>query len=70
MAVFVKVSDHQDISRLLDQVRGKLAQARDLLETISALKKQEDEEIGQWHRELEDVEERLNNVDRALTEHS
>lgn len=66
--VFVKVEEYKAIRDLMDAIRQKLAQARDLLAKVNEFKQQEDQQIESWQRDLEDVEERLSSVDKTLLE--
>jgi hypothetical protein len=66
--VFVKVEEYKAIRELLDSIKQRLSQARELLSRVNELKQQEDAQIETWARDLEDVEERLSSVDRALLE--
>lgn len=66
--VFVKVENYKDISKLMEKVRQKLGEAKELMKKIGALKRQEEDEINTWAREIADVEDRIDAVDRALTQ--
>jgi transcription termination factor NusB len=66
--VFVKVEEYKAIRELLDSIKQRLSQARELLSRVNELKQQVDAQIETWARDLEDVEERLSSVDRALLE--
>jgi tetrahydromethanopterin S-methyltransferase subunit G len=64
--VFVKVDDYNAILQLMDTIKQRLNQARTLLTRIGELKQQEDAQLENWKRDLDDVEERLSSVDRSL----
>jgi phage host-nuclease inhibitor protein Gam len=68
--VFVKIDEYKDIADIMTLMREKLRQAKFLLDKIAELKAQEDAELATWAKELEDVEERVGNVDKALSEPS
>lgn len=66
--VFVKVDEYKSILELLDAIKQRLSQARQLLARVNELKQQEDQQIATWSRDIEDVEERIASVDKSLLE--
>lgn len=66
--VFVKIEDYKDIVDLLALIKDRLKQAKFLLDKVKEIKDQEDAEIRTWAKELDDVDIRINEVDRALFE--
>jgi len=66
--VFVKLEDYKDVIDLMSLMKEKLRQARFLLDKINELKNQEEAELQSWQRELEDVEQRVSEINRALFE--
>ena len=68
MTVFVKIDEYKDIMDLVNLMRSKIQQARYVLNRIAELKKQEDDELEAWSSELDNVEERIDIIDKRLTE--
>lgn len=66
--VFVKVDEYKDIADVISLMREKIHQAKDVLDKIADLKAKEDEELAQWAKELEEVEQRVMRIDRTLVE--
>ena len=66
--VFVKIEDYKDITEIMTLVKEKLDQARFLLNKINELKRQEDAELSNWTRELDEVTKRVYEIDRMLLE--
>lgn len=66
--VFVKLDEYKDLTDIVSLIKSKLKQARYLLNRITELKKHEDEEIEAWSSEIENVEDRVDSIDRTLTE--
>ena len=66
--VFVKIDDYKDISEIMTLIKEKLDQARFLLNKINEIKKQEDAEISNWTKELDEVTQRIYEIDHALVE--
>ena len=66
--VFVKIEDYKDIVDLLSLIKDRLKQASFLLDKIKEIKDQEEAEITAWTNEVNDVRQRIHDVDRALFE--
>jgi chromosome segregation ATPase len=66
MAVYVKIEAYKDMIDVLSLTKSKLRQARDILERIAELKAKEDERLDTWLKELDDVEAKLEDIDRRL----
>ena len=67
-SVFIKIDEYRHVMDTLAQTRDKLQQARQLLDKLTDIKNQEDTELANWSKELEDVEQKVNDVDKALVE--
>ena len=68
MPVFVKIEDYQNIVDILRITQDKLKKAKALMERINELKEQEDSEINSWSQELEDIDQRLDDINKTLLE--
>ncbi len=66
--VFVKIEDYKDILDIITLLKQKLKQARTILYQINELKSLEDVELSKWTRELEDIDDRINSIDKSLFE--
>ncbi len=66
--VFVKVEEYRAIRDLLDAIKQRLSQARELLSKVNELKQQEDQQVEAWAHDIDDVEERLSSIDKSLLE--
>jgi len=67
-AVFVRIDDYKDVIEIMSLVRNKLEEAKHTINEINVLKNKEDGEIDLWTNELEDVERKLEYVDKTLFE--
>jgi len=65
-SVFVKVESYQDINDLMTVIKERLNVARDLLGQLAELKRQEDQELESWRSDLDDVFQKLREVDEVL----
>lgn len=66
--VYVKVDEYKDIADIMSLMREKVSQARELLDKVAELKRQEDAELATWIRELDEVHTRIQSIDRSLVE--
>lgn len=68
MPVFVRIDDYSTIIEVLDLLKMKLADAKQTLDKIAELKSKEDEELERWRAELDEVERKVDFIDRTLFE--
>jgi len=68
MPVFVRIEDYKDVLDIMHMIKNKIAEAKELLGKINELKNEEDAELELWHSGIEEVERKLDFVDRSLFE--
>ena len=68
MPVFVKVEDYKDALDVMNMIRLKIEDAKKTLEKIQELKSEEDTELELWHTTLEEVERKVDFIDKTLSE--
>lgn len=68
MPVFVKIDEYKDIVDIVNLTHDKIKKARQLLARIDELKNQEDTTIRHWKEELNQVEQRVVDIDHKLFE--
>lgn len=66
--VFVKVDEYKDVADIVTLMKEKITQAKFLLDKIAEIKAREDSELAEWSKELDDVEMRVQNIDRVVFE--
>ena len=66
--VFVKIEDYKDILDVLDLIKDKLAEAKRTLAYLNELKNDEDAELELWSSTLNEIENKLDDIDRSLFE--
>lgn len=64
--IFVKIEEYKDIRNILDLVKGKIGEARHLIEEIEKLRHQEAQELDTWKGEVEDVQNRVDFIQRSM----
>lgn len=64
--VFVKIESYKEVLDIIGLVKSRLQEARDILERINDLKKQEDAAVDTWRAALEEIERRVDKIDESL----
>lgn len=68
MPVFVKIDEYKDVLNIMNMIKSKLNDARATLAKINDLKNEEDAELELWHAGLEEIERKVDFVDKTLFE--
>lgn len=66
--VFVKIDDYKDIIDVMDLIKDRLSEAKRALADINELKNDEDAELELWSSTLNEIEKKLDDIDRTLFE--
>jgi len=66
--VFVKIDDYKDILDVLELIKDRLGEAKRTLSDINELKNDEDAELELWSSTLNEIEKKLEDIDRTLFE--
>ncbi|KHO46067.1 MAG: hypothetical protein QS98_C0005G0014 [archaeon GW2011_AR3] len=66
--IFVKVDEYKDILELVGTIKAKLEDAKETLNKINEMKNDEDSELDLWHTEIEEIEKKVEHVDKVLFE--
>ena len=64
--VFVRIEDYKNTLSLLDVLRDKVEDAKKTLDHIKELKNGEDSELESWNSTLDDIEKKLDIIDKTL----
>jgi len=64
--VFVKIDEYKNVLDIVQVLKGKVKEGKDILEKIHQLKAEEDSELEEWTAELEEIEKRIDGIDRGL----
>lgn len=67
-ALYVKVEDYKDIVDIMTLIKKKIHDARGILNSINTLKNQEDSEVEQWGNQLDEIERKMDYLDKTLFE--
>jgi len=66
--VFVKIDEYKDVLDITGMIRNKLDEAKRTLGKVNELKNQEDSELGSWSNALNEIERKIDFIDKALFE--
>ena len=67
-SVFVKVSEYKEIVDVLDMTKAKISEIRQTLANVNELRNQEDSEISMWGNTIDEIEKKIEDIDRMMFE--
>ncbi|MFW5745959.1 MAG: hypothetical protein ACOCWQ_00220 [Nanoarchaeota archaeon] len=68
MPVFVKVDEYKDVLDLMNMVKTKLGEAKNILNHLNELKNEEDAELESWKLNIDDISKKVEFIDNTLFE--
>ena len=68
MPVYVKIDEYKDVLDILSLVIEKVAEAKNLLDSVEEIKAEEDNEIEATKTSIDEIEEKIKFVDNSLFE--
>ena len=66
--VFIKIQEYKEVLDVMELLHHKVKQARVVLRKINELKSQEDAELMEWNNAIDEVERKIQQIDRSLLE--
>lgn len=66
MPVFVKIEEYRDVIDVMELIKSKIGESKEILARINQLKNEEDNELELWHNEIEDIENKIDFVDKSM----
>ncbi len=66
--IFVKVDEYKEILDVLDMLKSKVKEIKDTLGNINALRKEEDAEIAMWNNTVNEIEKKIDSIDKIMFE--
>ena len=64
--VFVKIEEYKEVLDILDAVKIKLGDVRKTLIDINKLKDEEDRELSAWSKNVDDIANKIDGIDKAV----
>ena len=68
MPLFIKIENYEDVLDIMNMVKAKVAEVRETFTKLEEVKSREEEKMNIWNKNLEEIESKLNNMDRMLFE--
>lgn len=68
MPVFVKIEDYKDVLDVVNVIKNKIVDAKKTLEKINQLKNDEDAELEIWNNTLDEMDRKVDFIDKTLFE--
>ncbi len=65
-SVFVKIDEYKGVLGIAGMIKNKLEEAKKTLGKINDLKSEEDSELESWSNTLNDIEKKIEFIDKAL----
>ena len=66
--VFAKINEYKDILGVLELIKDRLEEAKRTLGEINQMKNEEDGEFDAWKSALNEIERKVETIDRTLFE--
>lgn len=70
MPVYVKIDDYKEVIDIMELIKNKIDEAKTILNNIYEIKNQEDAELDEWNNEIDEVERKIEFIDKSLFEPS
>ncbi|HLD87247.1 MAG TPA: hypothetical protein VJB12_04215 [Candidatus Nanoarchaeia archaeon] len=67
-AVFVKIDEYKQVLDTVEIIKKNLAEAKKVLTELNAIKDAENAELTSWGSNLDEIEAKLNDIDRMMIE--
>lgn len=66
--LFVRIDDYKDTIDIITLLKKKVMDAKRILNSINSLKEEEDTEIEQWNSNIEEMENKIDYINRSMFE--
>jgi len=68
MPVFVKVDEYNNVVNVIKSIRKKVEEAKETLAKVHEYKNEEDHQLEVWNNNLNEVEKKVEFIERSLSE--
>ncbi len=68
MPVFIKIENYEDVLDVVNLIKEKVAGIKNVFSQVEQLKKEEDNKIVEWRKNIEQIDSKINNIDQILFE--
>lgn len=66
--VFVKIDEYKEILDVLEMIKSKVREVRETLGSINSLRNEEDAELSMWNNTINDIERKIDSIDKIMFE--
>lgn len=66
--VFVKVDDYKEILDVLEMIRTRVSEIRQVLNNLKSLRNEEDSELAVWNNAINEIEKKVEGIDKIMFE--
>jgi len=66
--LYVKIDRYKKAMETLDHIKSKIEESQKILDKLKEIKDEEDMELGSWQNNLDDLKEKLLEIDQKLFE--
>lgn len=70
MPIYVKIDEYKDVLDIMNVIKTKIEDAKETLGKVNELKNEEDAELELWQTGLDEIERKVEFVDKTLFEPS
>jgi len=65
--VFVKIDKYKEVEDTIRQIKAKIEEAKGIMNKISSMKTEEEQELHTWHEDIKQMEEKISTVEHSMT---
>lgn len=65
-SIFIKIEQYKDVVDIISVLKNKIREGKEIVSRINELKNEEDMQLGEWSSELEELEKRIELIDKSL----
>ena len=65
--VFVKIDKYREVEETIRQINEKLQEAKDIMNRISGMRAEEEQELNAWQEEVKRMEEKVEAVQHSMS---
>lgn len=66
--MFVKVEDYKEILEVLEMIRERVHEIKQVLDNVKSLRNEEDVELAVWDKSISEIEKKVEGIDKIMFE--
>lgn len=66
--LYVKINEYKEILDIIDVMKQKVSETKDNIKKLKEIKAEEDKQIADWEKNLDEINKRISFVDSAFFE--